>query len=602
MSGAVLQSRLMNTRAPAITLLLAVLFAVHCQPRSPSQDIPGFDLLVITLDTTRADRIGAYGHAAARTPEIDALVARGVRFDNAFAPTSTTLPSHASLFTGLYPPSHGARANGIFSLGAEHVTLAELLAGEGYQTAAFIGAFPLDSRFGLDQGFGLYDDRVRPRTKSNKPHYAERDAAEVTDAALAWMRDAALPDTPLFMWVHYFDPHAPYRPPAPAQGYDGEIAFVDSQVGRLLRGIDEARGLERTLIVLAADHGESLGQHGEETHAIFVYDATLHIPLALANPTLVGEGRTVDDRIVSLVDLFPTVLDLLGIDGPGEVDGEHLFSEHSSDDRAIYFETMDPLMNFGWAPLRGLRTMQDKLIEAPQMEYYLVGDDPAEQHNLFAEAPAAARLHERLLQRFGDPDPAELLPQGEMVDTEVSDKLAALGYLRTRSAGRLPEVLRDPKEMLPLWNRVDDFFALAEAQRFDEALVVIDEIVEGDPGNGQAWFFRGMLLQGSGRLPEAEASVRRSVQLLPLSDSYARLAEILFVQDKFDEGDAAVEEARRLDPHSGMSYLAEGVGAALRKRYDEAFQAFDRARAIDPANAAARADEFEVLVERMRQQ
>jgi arylsulfatase A-like enzyme len=592
----------MVSRALAIVLLLAAMFAANCRSSSPELDYPGYDLLVITLDTTRADRIGAYGYAAARTPGIDELAAQGVRFDEAFAPSSTTLPSHASLFTGLYPPSHGARTNGSFALDPEHATLAELLAREGYQTAAFIGAFPLDSRFGLDRGFELYDDTLTPRERSNKPHYAERNAVEVTAAALSWLRESARPGAPLFMWVHYFDPHAPYRPPQPPQGYDGEIAFVDSQVTRLLRAVDEVRGLQRTLIVLAADHGESLGEHGEETHAMFVYDATLRIPLVLANPVLVGEGRTVGDRIVSLVDVFPTVLDLLEVGLPAEVDGEHLLAGPSKGNRAVYFETVEPLVSFGWAPLRGLRTLEDKLIEAPQMEYYLVHNDPAEEHNLFSGSVGAARLQQRLLAQFGELDPADLLPRVDEADPEVTDKLAALGYVRTRSTGRLPEVLRDPKQMLPLWNGVDEFFDLAEMQLFDEALIVIDGIVEGDPGNGQAWFYRGVLLQGMGRLAEAEASVLRSVRLFPSSASYARLAEILFLQDKFDEGDAAVEEARRLDPQSGLPYIAQGVGAALRHRYEEALRALDRAKAIDPANTATWADEFAVHIERMRDQ
>jgi tetratricopeptide (TPR) repeat protein len=321
----------------------------------------------------------------------------------------------------------------------------------------------------------------------------------------------------------------------------------------------------------------------------------------LAHPTLFGEPRAIGDRIVSLVDVFPTVIDLLVAESAPGVDGRHLLAEPAAGERAIYFESMEPLLRNGWAPLRGLRTLNDKLIEAPEPEYYVLGDDPGERRNRFASAAAAAgRLAGRLRSEFGDPDPAELLPPGSEIDPQVAGRLAALGYVSARSPVAGPTALRDPKRMLPLWNRIDDVYALAEQQRLDEALRVIDLIVAGDPGNGRAWLVRGMLLQGLGRLGEAEASVRTSARLLPGADSFARLAEILYLQDRFDEGDAAVAEAGRLDPGSGMVYIAEGVGSALRRRYDDAARAFDRAREIDPANAATRAEELAALLEEMR--
>jgi arylsulfatase A-like enzyme/Tfp pilus assembly protein PilF len=586
----------MPGRALTLVVLAVCLLLVQCGPRS----VEPVDLLVITLDTTRADRIGAYGYAAARTPVIDRLAANGVRFEHAFAPNPTTLPSHTSLFTGLYPPSHGVRANGRYTLEGTHATLAESLAAAGYRTAAFIGAFPLDSRFGLDQGFGTYDDAVNPRTKTEGRGTAERSAAQVTDSALAWLRGGSTVDDPVFLWVHYFDPHSPYAPPEPLQGYDGEITLVDTQIGRLLGAIEKTRGLDRTLIVLTADHGESLGDHGEKTHGVFVYDATLRVPLVLTHPTLVGRPRVVDDAVVSLIDVVPTVLELLGVEIPAEVDGRHLLDDRRATDDAVYFDTVEPLMQYGWAPLRGLRTLREKLIEAPEPEHYALDDDPGELRNRFASAPPGAeRLREELHREFGPADLADLAPGTETVDPEVIERLASLGYVGTRSTAA-PAARRDPKRMLPLWNRFDDVYPLLRSGRPDEAVRLLDAIVEGDPDNGRAWFIRGMVLQSTGDLEEAETSLRNSVRVLPGADRYSRLAEILYLRERFDQGDAAVEEARRIEPRSGLPYVAEGVGLTLRKRYDEALLAFERARAIDPANAGTRAQELTALVEQMR--
>lgn len=585
----------------ALIVLIPLLTAAACRAPSDRSRHEPLDLVVITLDTTRADRIGAYGHAAATTPVIDALAARGVRFEHAFAPAPTTLPSHASLFTGLYPPAHGARVNGSYALDPQRITLAERLKREGYRTAAFIGAFPLDARFGLDRGFDRYDDRMPARGQIMT--YAERDGAQVTDAAIEWLRAEADGENPLFLWVHYFDAHAPYEPPAPATGYDGEIAFADSQIGRLLEAVDAARSLERTVVVLTADHGESLGEHGEDTHGTFLYDATVRVPLILVDPARVEAPQVVDDRIVSLVDVFPTVLGVLGLDPVGDLDGEPLLAATGAPDRAIYLETLEPLVRHGWAPLRGLRTLDTKLIEAPVAEFYRIGADPGELQNVFvAGAPAVRDMQESLTRRFGVLDVASLLPpreEPEEADREVAVKLSSLGYVSTRAmdstAGRL-----DPKRMLPLWRRIDDFHALARAGRTDEALLLIDEMLAVDPDNGRAWLFRGMLLQSMGRMEEAEESVRASVRVAPDTDSWARLAEILYLEERFAEGDEAVAEVRRIDPLSGQAWVAEGIGLTMRDRYDEALHAFARARELDPANAGPRAEELAELTRRMR--
>ena len=295
----------------------------------------GYDLLVITMDTTRADRIGCYGYGRAETPHVDELARRGVRFAQAIAPTPITLPSHASLFTGLYPPAHGVRNNGTFALGSNQTTLAELLGAAGYATGAAVGAFVLEARFGLDQGFESYDDTVVPRARGAAEHtFAERRAAAVTDSAIAWLGGHLEGEDrkPFFIWAHYFDPHGPYRPPEPygerfsGSPYDGEIAYTDAEIGRLLRFIDERGDEDRTLVLLTADHGEALGDHGETTHSILVHDSTIRIPLIFSCPSLFDDAYVAGDRVVSLVDVMPTLLSLLGVAAEQAFDGEDVFA------------------------------------------------------------------------------------------------------------------------------------------------------------------------------------------------------------------------------------------------------------------------------------
>jgi arylsulfatase A-like enzyme len=290
------------------------------------------NLVLVTLDTTRADHLGAYGYAAARTPNLDALAARGVLFSEAVSTAPLTLPAHSSIMTGMYPAYHGVRINGNAALGRSQQTLAEVLSARGYATGGFVGAFVLDGRWGLNQGFARYDDRFDlEKHKHLDLGAVQRPGNEVVDAALGWLEDHK--DDPFFAWVHLYDPHTPYEPPEPflsdyrAQGlaglYDGEIAFADQQMGRLSSWL-KASGLEqKTVVVAVGDHGEGLGSHGEGTHGYFVYDYALHVPLIIATPFRELSGVRVTAP-VSIVDIFPTVLALTATPGPAEVHGRSL--------------------------------------------------------------------------------------------------------------------------------------------------------------------------------------------------------------------------------------------------------------------------------------
>ncbi|MGH7150835.1 MAG: sulfatase, partial [Planctomycetota bacterium] len=388
-------------------LLLPILACSRPRPVWEPGTARGANLLLVTVDTLRADRLGFSGHPRARTPVLDDLAGRGVRFETALASAPVTLPSHATILTGLDPPHHGVRDNGLFALGGDQVTLAEILAGAGYETAAVVAAFVLDARYGLAQGFATYDDRMVPLEGASAA-IAQRPANQVTDAALAWL-DRRTDTGPFFLWVHYFDPHMPYEPPPPFGGatpedrYDGEIAFVDAELGRLLRGLD-GRGLgERTLLVFTSDHGEGLGEHGERTHSLLLYDSTMLVPLLFVPPGERGRGRVFDDRAAGGIDVLPTALDLLGLPVPGGLDGESLARPPRDPDRPLYLETFAPLHTCGWSPLHALRRLRDKFIEAPVPEYYDLRSDPWESRNLFPQAPPSARaLASHLARRMGE--------------------------------------------------------------------------------------------------------------------------------------------------------------------------------------------------------
>ena len=368
-------------------------------------------VLLVTIDTLRADRVGAYGWAAARTPAMDALAARGVRFTRAFAPAPITLPSHASLLTGLYPPGHGSRHNGMRMNGGP-ATLATALREKGWATGAFVGAFPFDRRFGLDRGFDRYGDRM-PRGGDGRL-LSERPGREVIDEALEWARGVG--ERRMLLWVHLFEPHAPYEAdPArgaggrglPASGrYDDEVARADHEIGRLMAGLAERAA--SALVIVAGDHGEAFGEHGEITHSLFLYDTTLHVPLIMAGPgiSVLPAGQGAD---VSLADVFPTVLEVLGLP-PQDVDGVSLLpfaGGESFAPRELYAETFAPLIDFGWSSLRSVRSGPWKYIAAPSPELYDVASDAGEQHNSIEGEAGRARDLEARVAKYSGPEPPE---------------------------------------------------------------------------------------------------------------------------------------------------------------------------------------------------
>jgi len=554
-------------------------------------------VLLVTIDTLRADHLGAYGYGRIETPNIDRLAGRGILFRQAAASVPLTLPSHATIMTGMFPPSHGARNNGR-RLAPGPATLASILKGKGYRTGAFVGAFPLDSRFGLDRGFEVYDDRYGSRNTARDLTFVERKADDVNAAAIPWI--AARRGEKFFAWVHYFDPHAPYEPPPPyaagyrGREYDGEIAYVDAAFGRLIAGLEASGLLDKTLIVLTADHGESLGEHGEATHGIFVYDASLRVPLILAHPDLVPAGRTVDVPL-GLVDLAPTILDLLGIPVPAGMEGVSTVpllkgSPGSAlpalEKRDLYFECLAGWLDRRWAPLRGVRSGPWKYIEAPQAELYDLGSDPGETKNVLSAHPAESRRLGQALSRLAGADPGAAAPS-EAMSAETRRKLRSLGYL---GGGTVPASAKppDPKTMMVVDNLFNNAVSASEAGRLEAAATQFAAILDAHPEFVQAYEYGAYNLYKMARMDDAIGLLRKALTLdFRTAPLLSRLGLYLQETGRTEESVAVLEQAAELGPYDTEVHNDLGVGLFKSGQAARAVEEFRKSIVLDGTNAMA---------------
>lgn len=449
------------------------------------------NVLVVTIDTLRADRLGCYGFGLAQTPAIDRLAAEGVRCTEATTASPITLPAHSSIMTGLYPPAHGVRDNGNYALPAEAVTLAERLHDEGYGTGAFVSAAVLARRYGVDQGFDVYDDELWVEDEPELFMIRERPAARTVDRAIAWL-DGRDRRAPFFAWVHLFDPHQPYASVAPElatmapTAYDAEIAATDRAVGRLLDRLRADGTLDHTLVVLTADHGESLGEHGEPTHGIFIYDATIRVPLIWRLPGVLPASTTYPGA-VRHIDLMPTVLAVLGLDVGTSMQGtsllEPLQGRATPPDLSQYAEARLAEEGFGMAPLFGVRQTGRKWIQAPRPELYDLRADPRELTNLLPDdAPAAQPLERTLEDVIADSGRRALNAPTRTMDRETEEMLRALGYLappeqRAEMAGM------DPKDGMPIYAKLQEARQLAQLAQWERAEALLGEVLAAAPNN-----------------------------------------------------------------------------------------------------------------------
>lgn len=568
----------MRLPAACAAVTAGVLAIAGCAPPPPAPPAAPRHFLLVTIDTLRADRLGAYGYAAARTPTLDALAASGVRFDRAYSTAPITLTAHASLLSGRYPPAHGARHNGMPVSGTPP-TLATALHDAGFATGAFVGAFPLDHRFGLHRGFDVYGDRL-PRGADGRPAN-ERTGQAVVDEAAAWLAQQSGRRT--FAWVHLFEPHAPYGLPGDtrpvAERYDAEIAEADRQVGRLLAALGPARS--ETLIVLAADHGEAFGEHGEIGHSLFVYDTTLRVPLVLAGP---GMAPRVIDSPVSLVDVAPTVLARLGVVAP-ESDGVDLSSALAGGAvpaRALYAESFAPRFDFGWSALRAIRADGLKLIAAPRPELYDLAADPGETRDVASERTDAAR---RLTAQVEQRSPADLVAAAAP-PSDATRRLQALGYLAS-AAKPAAGPRADPKDRRELAAQI----ARVTSEEVTGAALepALRAILRSDPGNPQMETRLGFVLAGSNRCAEAERRFTTAIAAgMPSADPYLGLAGCLAARRRTAEALDVLARAEAIEPGNPVVLANRGVLLSDSGRAAEAIPVLEQAVAIDPAFLEAR--------------
>jgi arylsulfatase A-like enzyme/Flp pilus assembly protein TadD len=553
------------------------------------------NVLLVTLDTTRADRIGAYGYAKAETPVLDSLAGNGVRFANAYCSTPMTLPSHCSILTGTYPLRHKVRNNGAYYLADEAVTLAERLKENGYATSAVVASFNTDSRFGLGQGFDVYDDRFG-EDEMLKTFRSERTADKVADTFLAWL--GARPPERFFSWVHFFDPHAPYEPPPPykerfaGDPYDGEIALMDHELGRIVEGLRATGVLDRTLIVLAGDHGESLGEHGESDHGIFIYDATMKVPLILFAPGNLPRGLVLDAR-VRLIDIMPTVLDTLKIPVNTEVQGESLlpFIEgKKKEDLTCYLESFYPTETFGWSELVGIVDTDRKFIRAPRSELYDLKKDPKEEKDLALREARTAALLNRKLDEVIRAHVSNAEPGRRTLTGDEEDRLRSLGYV---GAGAAPRVgtgpLPDPKDRIGEISILSLARLLAAEGRYAESEKQYRELLRLGPDVPWHYTSLGALLVKADRMGEGIEVLKDGLRRLPDSVVLlSNLASSYMKAGRFAEASESSRAALKLDPRNFDSLVIAGWSEDMRANWAEAAGFYRKALDIEPENKTVR--------------
>jgi choline-sulfatase len=540
-----------------------LLFLASCQapgrkPASATETVARqrrLNLVLVTIDTLRADRLGCYGYARAETPNLDAVAKSGALFETAVTQTPLTTPSHASMFTGLYPTVHKVRDTGGFILQTPHKTLAEILQQQGWETAAFVGSSVVGRHFGLNRGFTVFDDEMpKSDPRSAATENPERRAGEVVERATTWLTSQS--HRPFFLWVHVYDPHFPYDPPSPFREkyrdrpYDGEVAYTDRELGRLFAALAR-KSPENTLVAVLSDHGESLAEHGEYTHGIFLYDSTLRIALLLVGPG-VPKGLRVKQQ-AQIVDLLPTVLDLMGVQAP-RVQGISLTPAlRGKQLRPLYSyaETLYPKINHGWAELRGMRTDKWMYIRAPKPELYDLARDPAETANVIGAHPAEVSDLEAHLKTVLAAEGSDRVEKVETtrVDQHTMAQLKSLGYLGGSSGGQfsLTGTGPDPKDRVGVLKAI--FLSMSAAKTPAQRIAMLRPKLAGDPADPGLYYHLGDAYSKAGRYPEElqlyQDGLRHGLQNAWL---YARIGRLYIQQGDKVEAIAALEKAVRADP------------------------------------------------------
>ena len=581
----------------AVTILSLVAWFAITAKRTP--DKKPQNVLFITVDTLRSDHLGCYGYKKVKTPNIDRLAEQGTMFNNAISQVPLTLPSHASLFTSTYPQFNNVRDNGIHRLHQSAITLAERMQESGYATAAFVGAYVLDSKFGLNQGFETYDDETQDQIGEEMIGHmdAERTADKVTAAALKWLRGNK--DDKRFLWVHYFDPHSIYNPPSPYREtykdnlYDGEIAYTDEHIGMLLSALKELNLDQTTLIIFAADHGEGLGEHEESTHAVFVYDTTIKVPLIFSCPSLVPEGKVVEDQ-VRLIDIMPTILDFLHLEKNKEIQGASLIGlikgEIKSLNLPAYSESLYAKLHYNWSPLKSFRTEEWKYIKSPAPELYRIRDDPQELVNLAGSRMDVVKELDNRLTEFLAATTVSTVKETTMaMDEETRRKMMSLGYIGDSDASESEEPV--PRKRIQVLEKLKLSTRLANEGVIDKAIEGFNEVLKSDPKNIQA---NAHLAQCYSRLGKSDQAIQHFKTAATFNPHDAeiinRIGACYLEKLEFDKALEHLTLAIELDPKYAEAYSNRGTAHAKSGNNQRAIADFDKAIEFDPEFSEAYAN------------
>ncbi|MFH1277840.1 MAG: sulfatase-like hydrolase/transferase [Candidatus Eisenbacteria bacterium] len=576
----------------------------------PEERFPGVNLILITIDTMRSDHLASYGRPNARTPHMDRLAREGTLFTRMYASAPLTLPSHTTFLTGRYPSSHGVHDNGAYRFGEEGTTIAEYLSGAGYRTAAFVSSFQLDRKYGLAQGFREYDDRMPqkfevydpriaagPKADSIRHQSGQRRAEEITALVTAWLGRGG--SEPFFLWLHYFDPHESYDPPPPFDRmnqdlpfpdslYDGEIAYLDRELGRLIGELEDRGIYDRCLVLLSADHGEGLGSHGERYHDTFIYDSTIRIPFLVGGGAAKRNAPRFVETPVRSIDVLPTLLDAAGVKPKGDVQGESLLPLLEGEERrgewTSYAETFSPIHNL-CSKLFSIRTEEWKYIEAPLPELYRVSEDPGERTNLIERRPEVALDLREILK--------EHMPEEETgrieIDEETREKLEAIGYVRGEAGPEAVVEGKDPKEILPCTDGLHLSMLHFTYGRYDSSLAVLERLKLECPPHGQIYDNIGNLRI---RLGHYEETIEEFTEIIRLHPSYSKgyfwvgMAYLRTGRDA--EALEWFRKAVERDPNMQIAQYNVGLALGNMRRVDEALEAWEEAIRISPNSTIGR--------------
>jgi len=584
-----------GSRWSPLFLAFAFSASIASAPAEANSNKDQPSVLLITIDTLRADRLSCYGSRQVKTPNIDGLAEKGVLFSRAFAHTPETLPSHTNILLGTTPLYHGVHDNHNFIVRPEFLNLARWLKDRGYSTGAFVGAFPLDSRFGLTSGFDVYDDEygVSP---SQEFSYVERKAEAVVRKALAWLENRK---GPWFLWIHCFDPHQRYDPPEPFKSefqdhlYDGEVAYVDMALGKLLGHVQKRGKEERTLIIFTADHGEALGEHGESTHGYFAYNSTLWVPLIIDFP---GIMKAQVNHYVCHVDIFPTVCDILGIEKPAHLQGFSLFPVMKGkklSDRDIYVESLYPFYSRGWAPLRGMIQGQVKYLDSPIPEVYDLNKDFQESENLADKSPL-----EKYKTGFDSLVKSQTY-SGEnaaraKADRATREKLESLGYVSSPQAS-LKEAYSsedDLKTLLPFQNQLMQAMAAYHKGDYENGIALLREVIDRRKDFDLAYTYLGTLYKEQRRYKEAVEVLREGNHNCPASYKVkVTFGNFLSEVGQYDAAIAILKEGLAIMDYDPELWNYLGVAYWHKGSFDDSLKAYEQALAL--------AEDYPVVINNM---